>query len=172
MRRKRFKIKKVNIFWNFIKDKVKVTLITFLNFVNGSCYLGTKKVDCYLISFEPQTVQSSYKDYLSKLFLRSTKLKYWLSQGWLFESYRSLKFLTTFNVFWWYLFGKLSSRSKNFLFTRYKQFKNYEPFKLNLSCEIIRENLHAIFVLSNNSSNYNKSQILFLNCKIYARWHF
>ena len=53
----------------------------------------------------------------------------------------------------------------------YKQFRNDEPFKLNLSCKIIRENLYAIFALSNNSSTRNKSQILFLASKIYARWH-
>ena len=45
-----------------------------------------------------------------------------------------------FYRFWWSLFGKLSSGSKNFLFICYKQFKNYESFKLNLSCKIIREN--------------------------------
>ena len=73
--KKRFKTKKVNIFWNFIINKVKVMLDTFLNFVYGSFYLGTKRN----ISFEPQMVRSSYKDHLSKLFLRSTKLKYWLS---------------------------------------------------------------------------------------------
>ena len=37
--------------------------------------MGTKKVLDYLISFEPQMVRS-YKDHLSKLFSRSTKLKY------------------------------------------------------------------------------------------------
>ena len=47
-----------------------------------------------------------------------------------------------------------------------------EPFKLNRSCKFIRGNLHAIFALSNNSSNRNKSQILFLVGKMYARWHF
>ena len=50
--------------------------------------------------------------------------------------------------------------------------RKYVLFKLNLNCEIIRENLRAIFALSNNSSNCKKSQILFLACKIYARWHF
>ena len=49
-----------------------------------------------------------------------------------------------FYRFWWSLFRKLSSGSKNVLFICYKQFKNYESFKLNLSCKIIRENLYAI----------------------------
>ena len=57
------------------------------------------------------------------------------------------------------------------LFICCKQFKNYDPFKLNLNCEIIRENLRAIFELSNNSSNCNKSQIFLLACKIYTKWH-
>ena len=53
-----------------MKNKVKVTLGTFLNFVYGSSYLGTKKVHGYLISFEPQVVRSSYKDHLNKLKYR------------------------------------------------------------------------------------------------------
>ena len=48
--------KKVNIFWNFIKTKVKVTLGVFPNFVYDSSYLETKKVHGYLIFFEPQMV--------------------------------------------------------------------------------------------------------------------
>ena len=40
------------IFWNFIKNKGKVTLGTFLNFVYGSSNVGTKKVHGYLISFD------------------------------------------------------------------------------------------------------------------------
>ena len=43
MERKRFNTKKVNVFWNFIENKVKVTLGTFLNLVYGSSYLGPKK---------------------------------------------------------------------------------------------------------------------------------
>ena len=49
--------------------------------------------------------------------------------------------------------------------------QNYEPFKLDLSSEIIRENLYALFALSNNSSNCNKSQILFLACGIWCHPH-
>ena len=59
--------KKVNIFWNFIKSKVKVTLGVFLNFVYDNSFLWTKKVHGYLISFEPQMVRSSYKDHVSNL---------------------------------------------------------------------------------------------------------
>ena len=44
---------------------------------------GQKKVHGYLISFEPQMLQSSFKDHLSQL-------KYQLSYGWLFESYMSV----------------------------------------------------------------------------------
>ena len=62
--------------WIPPKNKVKVRLGTFLNFVYGSSYLGAKKVHGYLISFEPRMVQSSYKDDLVRLFLRSMKLKY------------------------------------------------------------------------------------------------
>ena len=57
----------------------------FLNFIYDSNYLETKKVDDYLISFEPQMVRGSYKDHPSKL-------KYRLSYGWSFESYISLSF--------------------------------------------------------------------------------
>ena len=53
-----------------MKNKVKVTLGVFLNFVYDSSYLETKKVHGYLISFEPQMVRSSYKDHLSKLKYR------------------------------------------------------------------------------------------------------
>ena len=44
--------KKVNIFWNFIKNKVEVTLGVFLNFVYDSSYLETKKymVTWYLLN--------------------------------------------------------------------------------------------------------------------------
>ena len=62
-----FRQKKLNIFWNFIKNKVKVTLGVFLSFVYDSSYLETKKVPGYFISFEPQMVRSSNKDQLSKL---------------------------------------------------------------------------------------------------------
>ena len=86
--------KKVNIFWNFIKNKVKVKLGVFLNFVYDSSYLETKKVHDYLIYFEQQMVQSSYKDHLSKL-------KYRLSLGWLFESYILLSFWQLLTFFWW-----------------------------------------------------------------------
>ena len=89
MRRKGFKTKKVNISLNFIKNKIKVTVGVFLNFIYDSNYLETKKVDDYLISFEPQMVRGSYKDHPSKL-------KYRLSKGWSFESYISLSF-------WWFL---------------------------------------------------------------------
>lgn len=41
----------------------------------------------------------------------------------------------------------------------YKQFKNYWTFRLNLKCEIVRENLDAVFALPNNSSNCNKCQV-------------
>ena len=51
-------------------------------------------------------------------------------------------------------------------------FQNYPPCKLNLNCEIVRENLYAIFAHLNNSSNCKKSQILFLARKIYTRWRF
>ena len=54
----------------------------------------------------------------------------------------------------------------------YKQFKNYWTFKLNLKRETVRENLDAVFALSNNSSNCNKCQVFLLACKIYARWYF
>ena len=39
----------------------------YLNFVYDSSYLETKRVHGYVISFELQMVQSSYKDHLSKL---------------------------------------------------------------------------------------------------------
>ena len=70
LRKKRFKTKKVNVFCNFIKNKIKVTVGVFLNFIYGSNYLETKKVHGYLISFEPQMVRSSYKDHPSKLKYR------------------------------------------------------------------------------------------------------
>ena len=38
-----FRQKKLNIFWNFIKDKVKVTLGVFLDFVYGQQLSGDKK---------------------------------------------------------------------------------------------------------------------------------
>ena len=83
---KHFKTKKVGITWNFIKNKIKVILGTFLNFIYDSSYLGTKKVYGYFISFEPQMIRnSSYKDHLSKL-------KYRLSFSRLFESYMALSF--------------------------------------------------------------------------------
>ena len=180
--------------------------------------LGNKKVHGYLISCGQQMVQSLYEDYVRKLFLRSTKLKYQLSQGWLFESYRLLTFtlreVAVFGVTW-YAFSSIQSKCRKMqiritpntdtfyavltflgenyltnnatkfvepimeschqdlktLFICCKQFKNYDPFKLNLNCEIIRENLRAIFELSNNSSNCNKSQIFLLACKIYTKWH-
>ena len=42
-----------------MKNKVKPTLGTFVNFVYDNRYLGAKKVHDYLISFEPQMVRSS-----------------------------------------------------------------------------------------------------------------
>ena len=73
---------------------------TFLNFVYGSSYLETKKVRGYIISFESQMVQSSYKVHLRKFFLRrSTKLKYRLPES-AIRKLQVVEFLTTFNVFW------------------------------------------------------------------------
>ena len=43
----RFKTKNVNVFSNFIKNKVNVMLGTFLNFVYDTSYLGAKK---YMVS--------------------------------------------------------------------------------------------------------------------------
>ena len=54
-------------------------------FCYDSSYLGQKKVQGYLISFEPQMVRSSFKGHLSKL-------KYRFSYDWLFESYMSVSF--------------------------------------------------------------------------------
>ena len=125
---------------------------TFLNFVYGSSYKGTKIVHGYLISFVPQMVQSSYKDHLIRLFLRSTKLKYRLPKGRLFESYRPLSFwrLSTFygDDYLESFHQDLKTFWKLKTFICYRQFKNYEAFKLNLNCEIIRGNLHTIFALS------------------------
>ena len=73
---------------------------TFLNFVYGSSYLEIKKVHGYIISFEPQMVQSSYKVHLSKFFLRrSMKLKYRLPES-VIGKLQVVEFLTTFNVSW------------------------------------------------------------------------
>ena len=153
MQRKHFRTKKVNLFWNFIKNKFKVTLGIFLNFLYDSSYLWTKKVHGYLISFEPQMVRSSYNDHLCKLKYRFSigLVIRKLDDNYLESSRQDLKF---------------------FLFICYKQLKNDEPVNLNFSCKIIREYLYAIFGLSKNSSKRSKFQILFMDCKIYSRWLF
>ena len=44
-----------------MKNKVKVTLGVFLNFVYDNSYLETKKVYGYLLSLEPQMVEVHLK---------------------------------------------------------------------------------------------------------------
>ena len=137
--------KKVNIFWIFIKKSCHIGY--FSQFRLWQQLPGNKKVHGYLISFEPQMIRSSYKEHLSKLSR-------------LFKSYML--------IFWRLLkvFG-----DKN-LEISHQDLKTFYSYATNLSCEIIRENLHAIFAFSNNSSTCSKSQILFLVCKIYAWRHF
>ena len=69
---------------NVIKGSFFEKLGKFLREMIGLLYrfskvaglIWGKKVHGYLISFEPHMVQSSYKDHLIRLFLRSAKLKY------------------------------------------------------------------------------------------------
>ena len=68
LQRKRFKTKKLTY------SEVKITLGTFLNFVYGSSYLGTKK-STWLLNIFWTTDGAKFL----KLFLRSAKLKYRLS---------------------------------------------------------------------------------------------
>ena len=123
-----------------------------------------KKVHGYLISFEPPMVQSSFKDHLSKL-------KYRLSLGWLFESYMSASFWLLLSFFSDNYLESFRKRPKSFLIHMLQAVEKLWTTQIKpYSCKTITEYLYAIFALSSNSSNPNKSQILF--GKTYARWHF
>ena len=129
--RKHFKAQKVNMFWNFIKNKVKVVKLgVFLQF----CLWQQLSENTKKHMFMWYLLNCKWCEVRIKTVLVSSTIDH---HGVGYSEVNVVAFLTTFNVFWW----------KNFLFICYKQFKNYEPLKLNLSYKIFREYLYAIFAL-------------------------